>query len=76
MMKKKKMKEMTNRETREHLLRWCDKPNLMPFAWPTDGCGYEQHIKFATHRNRNWNGKSTNEFIEFVRQYALSLKDT
>jgi len=66
------MKEMTNQETREYLLKWCEKPNLMPFAWPTDGCGYKQHIKFVTHRNKNWNGSPT-EFIAFVKEYAISL---
>jgi len=66
------IKNMTNNETKEHLLRWCEKPNLMPFAWPTDACGYEQHIKFVEHRNKNWNG-SKSEFVDFVKEYALSL---
>lgn len=64
---------MNNQETKDYLLKWCEHPNLSPFAWPTDACGYDQHIKFVTHRNKNWNGGSTKEFIEFVRNYALSL---
>ena len=69
----RKVKAMTTQETKEYLLRWCEKPNLMPFAWPTDGCGYDQHIKFVKHRNKNWNGGSPQEFIAFVKEYALSL---
>jgi hypothetical protein len=67
------MKEMTNLETREHLFKWCEKPNIKLFEWPTDGCGYEQHIKFVTHRNKNWNGGSPTEFFVFVKEYAISL---
>jgi hypothetical protein len=67
------MKEMTNLETKEYLLKWCENPNVMLFAWPTDGCGYEQHIKFVTHRNNNWKGGSPTEFFAFVKEYAISL---
>ena len=64
---------MTNEETKAHLLKWCKAPNLIPFAWPTDACGYDQHIKFVRHRNDNWKGGSEDEFIDFVRQYAMRL---
>ena len=64
---------MSNQETKNHLLKWCDNPDFLPFSWPTDICGYEQHIKFVDHRNKNWKGGSTKEFIQFVREYALSL---
>lgn len=64
---------MTNQETKEHLLKWCEKPNFILFSWPTDSCGYDQHIKFVRHRNSNWKGGSTQEFIAFVKKYALSL---
>jgi len=67
------MKEMTDQETREYLLKWCEKPNIVLFEWPTDGCGYEQHIKFVTHRNKNWKGGSPKEFFAFVKEYAISL---
>lgn len=68
--------EMNNVETKAHLLKWCEKPNLRPFAWPTDGCGYAQHIKFVKHRNQSWNGGSPRDFVEFVKQYALkALKE-
>ena len=67
------IKNMSNQETKEHLLNWCKKPNLMPFAWPTDACGYEQHIKFVEHRNKNWKGDSQEEFVDFVKEYALSI---
>ena len=67
------IKNMSNQETKDHLLKWCENPNFLPFSWPTDICGYEQHIKFVTHRNKNWEGGTTKEFIEFVREYANSL---
>lgn len=60
---------MTNEETRQHLLKWCDSSNGL-FAWPTDGCGYDQHMKFIKHRNENWSG---GDFVQFVQDYANSL---
>lgn len=69
---------MTDEETKAHLLRWCENPTLDPFSWPTDPCGYEQHMKFVNHRNRCWavnpeSGSSMPAFVEFVRAYAESL---
>jgi hypothetical protein len=64
---------MDNEQTKSYLLKWCDKPDWNHFSWPTDGCGYDQHIRFVEHRNKNWHGETTPEFIEFVRQYANSL---
>lgn len=60
---------MTNEETRQHLLQWCDSNNGL-FLWPTDGCGYEQHMKFVCHKNAHWSGV---DFVQFVREYANSL---
>ena len=65
---------MNDAETKEHLLKWCDNPDLMPFAWPTDACGYDQHIKFVMHRNEHWKGNTHQDFVDFVRQYAVSLE--
>lgn len=42
---------MTDEETAKHLRAWMSKPSL-PFSWPTDACGYEQHIRFVTWRNQ------------------------
>lgn len=67
------IKDMTNAETKDHLLAWCEKPDPRPFAWPTDACGYDQHIKFVKHRNSHWGGGTFREFVEFVRDYANSL---
>lgn len=64
---------MTNEETKNHLLKWCQNKNHNPFAWPTDACGYKQHIKFVRHRNKKWNGGSPEEFLAFVEEYANSL---
>jgi hypothetical protein len=67
------MKEMTNQETKEHLLKWCERSSIYLFSWPTDGCGYDQHIKFVEHRNKNWKSGSLKEFFTFVKEYANSL---
>ena len=76
---------MNDIETKKHLLKWCDNPNMMPFSWPTDPCGYEQHIKFVRYRNDNWaeyffirqkqypSASVQKEFINFVRDYAENL---
>jgi hypothetical protein len=68
-------REMTNKETKEEILRWLEKPRGI-FSWPTDACGYEQHMKFVKHRNDNWQGstKINEDFAQFVRDYALSLE--
>ncbi len=70
-----RIKNMTNSETREYLLKWCGKPYPATFAWPTDRCGYDQHIKFVSYRNKNWKGGSIEEFNQFVRDYAMSLPE-
>ena len=61
---------MTNAETKTHLLDWVTK-NHSNFAWPTDACGYDQHIKFVEHRDMNWSGDG--DFNQFVIDYANSL---
>lgn len=63
---------MTDAETAAHLREWA-KFTRMPFSWPTDACGYDQHIKFVVHRNQNWHGGSSEEFKKFVLAYADSL---
>jgi hypothetical protein len=66
-----KIKQMNNEETRKHLLKWCEE-NHGPFSWPTDACGYDQHIRFAKHRNEHWYG---GDFKKFVQDYANSLTE-
>ncbi len=63
------MKNMTDEETANHLCEWVKKPHG-PFAWATDGCGYDQHIKFVCHRNKNYCGQ---DFKQFILDYADSL---
>ena len=57
------------KETKEHLLEWVKNAHGV-FAWPTDACGYDQHIKFVKHRNKSWVG---GDFKKFVSDYANSL---
>jgi hypothetical protein len=64
---------MNNAETKAHLLEWVKKRHGA-FAWPTDECGYDQHIKFVGHRDKNWTGKNYDEFVQFVIDYANSLE--
>ena len=61
---------MNNKETAEHMRLFMEEPR-MPFSWPTDGCGYEQHIKFVQHRNENWKG---GDWGQFVLDYAAQLE--
>ena len=37
---------MNNAETKDYLLKWVDQTHSQ-WAWPTDYCGYDQHIKFV-----------------------------
>jgi len=67
------MKEMSNAETAKHLREYIARPNP-PFSWPTDGCGYKQHIRFVEHRNKNWHGGNQEDFKKFVLDYANSLE--
>ena len=69
------MSDMSNEETANHLRNWVKNGHGV-FAWPTDACGYDQHIKFVKHRNSNWNGTTTEEFNKFVLDYADSLPPT
>lgn len=64
------MREITNKETKKYLLEWIKKKDKGIWEWPTDGCGYEQHIKFVEYRNKNWIG---GDFDRFVIDYANSL---
>lgn len=65
------MTGMTDAETAAHLREWANGGGSHSlFAWPTDGCGYDQHIRFVEHRNQNWKG---GDFNQFVRDYADSL---
>ncbi len=62
---------MNNVETKKHLLR--EAENLGKngvLSWVTDACGYDQHIKFVKHRNKNWRG---GDFKQFVIDYANFL---
>lgn len=64
---------MTNKETAEYI-RKALKRQRGVFSWITDGCGYDQHIKFVQHRNDNWHGKP-DEWNEFCLTYADELEN-
>jgi hypothetical protein len=65
--------EKTDAETAAHIREWCSRARCA-FSWPTDGCGYEQHMKFVTHRNLNWHGSGDEAFTRFCLDYADSLE--
>lgn len=63
---------MTDLETVTHLRDWANGGgDHGPWAWPTDGCGYDQHVRFVLHRNQHWHG---GDFRQFVREYADGLE--
>jgi hypothetical protein len=63
---------MTNAETAAHLRKWSTAAHLT-FAWPTDACGYEQHMRFVGYRNLYWDAfKGTSD--EFLAEYARRLE--
>ena len=63
---------MNNEETAAHLRKWVKTIHGL-FAWPTDECGYDQHIKFVNHRNKNWAGNPMT-WNKFVMDYADALE--
>jgi hypothetical protein len=66
----KESREMiSNIETAKRIRIWLQKERGL-FSWPTDSCGYDQHIRFVEHRNKNWQGGSIEEFRKFVSDYA------
>ena len=52
---------MNNKETKAHLQNYVTR-NTGTFSWPTDACGYDQHIKFVKHRNENWKEGTDSDF--------------
>jgi len=63
---------MSDIETAKHLREWVKTKHGL-FSWPTDGCGYEQHIKFVEHRNSYFKGGTPEDFNKFVLEYADTL---
>ena len=63
---------MTNKETAVHLRKYVEEPHGI-FSWPTDACGYDQHIRFVKHRNENYNGSTEEDWKQFILDYADSL---
>ena len=71
--------KMTNKETVAHLREWVKHPPKSIFAWPTDACGYDQHIKFVKYRNKYWFSMKDGvadwpNFNDFVLHYADKLE--
>lgn len=68
---------MNNRETAQQIRKHFEGNwQGHPFSWPTDPCGYDQHIKFVDHRNKNWDGETPEQFKEFCFAYADALEKT
>ena len=64
--------ELTDHEVVEHI-RAFFKGSHSPWSWCTDGCGYNQHIKFVEYRNKYW-GKGHKKYKDF-KQFALEYAD-
>lgn len=65
---------MTDLETAAHIRRWAVRENSRGiFSWPTDGCGYSQHIQFVKYRNAK-RYVSDLPWAGFVLEYADMLE--
>lgn len=69
------MVDMDNKQTAKHLRNWVKRTDKGLFCWPTDACGYEQHIKFVNYRNKFWTMAEAKRktFNQFVLEYADML---
>jgi len=65
--------EMTNKETAIHIRKWVTESHGV-FAWATDACGYNQSVRLAQYRNEYWNGGTTEEFTQFLLDYADKIE--
>lgn len=66
------MQGMSDAETAAHLREWVRRDRMAkhgPFGWPTDGCGYDQHMRFVKLRNQHYDELATREDY-----YALVLR--
>jgi hypothetical protein len=68
------IRDMNDSETAAHLREWV-KERRGAFSWPTDGCGYEQHMRFVEHRNKNWRGGTSDEYVSFILAYADAITE-
>lgn len=68
--------DMTDTEVVAHLRAWAKNPRreLTRFAWATDACGYDQHVRFVNHKNAHWEGGTVEEFDAFILAYAAQLE--
>ncbi len=62
---------MNNQETATEIRRSVNSPGPI-WSWATDGCGYDQHLRFVKHRNENWKGEGL--FSQFCLDYADMLE--
>ena len=68
------VKNMTDKETSDHILQYIEcLDEKGTFSWPTDACGYDQHMRLVQHRNETWNGGTTEEYKKWLKDYANSL---
>ena len=66
---------MTNIETAAEIRRWVLRPRGL-WGWPTDACGYEQHVRFVEFRNAHWTPErqQAQRFEDFCLEYADILE--
>jgi hypothetical protein len=66
---------MTNTETAALIRRWVSQPRGL-WGWPTDRCGYEQHVRFVKYRNEHWTleRQQVQRFDSFCLEYASALE--
>lgn len=73
-----KQPEFTDKQTADHLREWVKSGPHGHFSWATDGCGYNQHIRFVEHRNKHWTKEreKVQTFKDFILEYANLLDPT
>ena len=65
------VRDMSDSETAEHLRQWVRETHQHSmWSWPTDACGYKQHLRFVKHRNECWDD---GDWRAFVLAYADKL---
>ena len=63
--------ECTNAECAIKIRNWLKLAiSTHHFSWPTDCCGYNQHVRYAKFRNAYWFGGSNADYRQFVSDYA------
>lgn len=67
--------EMTDTEVVAHLRQYVTETHSH-WSWPTDACGYKQHMRFVKYRNDNLLrlGRGQTSVTDLALEYASKLE--